>query len=92
MEIWKQNGGGRTSADILKAQMSLYKNREPPFDDSFIASVDTINNWWVSCDLKRNEDHIRTLALKIHAITPHNAACERVFSVLNWYFGKRRNK
>ncbi|POG78549.1 hypothetical protein GLOIN_2v1766437 [Rhizophagus irregularis DAOM 181602=DAOM 197198] len=30
--------------------------------------------------------------LKLHSITPHNASTERVFSVLNWYLCKRRNK
>ncbi len=72
--------------------MSLYKNYEPPFNDKFIESMDNIRNWWNSCELKRNEEHIRTLALRLTAITPHNAACERVFSILNWYIGKRRTK
>ncbi|PKY60276.1 hypothetical protein RhiirA4_431097 [Rhizophagus irregularis] len=92
LEIWKQTGGGETSAKILKSQMSLYKNREPPFDDDFVESVDTIKNWWSSCELKKNEKHIALLALKLHSITPHNASTERVFLVLNWYLCKRRNK
>ncbi|CAG8633135.1 19879_t:CDS:2 [Cetraspora pellucida] len=41
-------------------------------------------------NLKRNEDHIKKLALKIHSISPHNAACEHIFSILEWYFGKRQ--
>ncbi|UZO14852.1 uncharacterized protein OCT59_006296 [Rhizophagus irregularis] len=53
LEIWKQTGGGETSAKILKSQMSLYKNREPPFDDDFVESVDTVKNWWSSCELKK---------------------------------------
>ncbi|CAG8495617.1 1787_t:CDS:2 [Racocetra fulgida] len=57
LEIWKQLGGGRTSADLLKTQMNLYRNQEHPFDDKFIATADTITNWWMSIDLKRNEDH-----------------------------------
>lgn len=92
MEIWKKIGGGDISAKVLKAQMSLYKNLEPPFDDEFVESVDNINNWWSNCELKKNERHIADLALKLHAITPHNASCERVFSVLNWYLSKRRTK
>ncbi|RIB20685.1 hypothetical protein C2G38_2035034 [Gigaspora rosea] len=43
-------------------------------------------------DLKKNEDHIKNLALKLHSISPHNAACERTFSILGWYFGKRRTR
>jgi hypothetical protein len=52
--IWKQTGGGETSAKVLKSQMNLYKNCEPPF----IESVDTVKNWWSSCELKKNEKHI----------------------------------
>lgn len=92
MEIWKKIGGGNISAKTLKAQMSLYKSWQSPFDDEFIESVDNINNWWSNCELKKNEKHIVDLALKLHAITPHNASCERVFSILNWYLCKRRNK
>nr|CAG8481265.1 11046_t:CDS:2 [Entrophospora candida] len=33
-----------------------------------------------------------TLALKLHSIVPHNGTCERVFSVLGWYSGKRRKR
>ncbi|CAG8679679.1 9313_t:CDS:2, partial [Ambispora gerdemannii] len=91
LEIWKQIGGGRTSADFLKVQMSLYKNQESPFDDMFNSSINTIYNWWLSVDLKKNEDHIKTLVIRIHTIVPHNATCEQVFSVLSWYLEKRRN-
>ena len=72
--------------------MSLYKNWEPPFGDDFIETVDNINNWWLNCDLKKNEKHIADLALKLHAITPHNTSYEQVFSVLNWYLCKKQTK
>ncbi|PKC05754.1 hypothetical protein RhiirA5_360991, partial [Rhizophagus irregularis] len=38
------------------------------------------------------ENHIQKLALKILSITPHNAGCERVFSILGWFTNKRRTK
>ncbi|EXX64792.1 hypothetical protein GLOIN_2v1551595 [Rhizophagus irregularis DAOM 181602=DAOM 197198] len=38
------------------------------------------------------ENHIQKLALKILSITPHNAGCERVFSILEWFTNKRRTK
>ncbi|CAG8773438.1 20838_t:CDS:2, partial [Dentiscutata erythropus] len=55
---------------------------------------------WTSCKLLRtqmnltqkNEDHIKTLAIRIHSISPHNAAYERTFSILGWYLGKRRTR
>ena len=49
-------------------------------------------NWWTSLELKKEEDPIRKLALKLHAIILHNANCERVFSILGWFVGKRRTK
>ena len=72
--------------------MSLYKNGEPPFQERFVESIDNVQNWWNSCELRRNEDFIRVLALKLAAITPHNGACEHIFSILSWYTGKHRTK
>ncbi|CAG8815306.1 14344_t:CDS:2, partial [Dentiscutata erythropus] len=84
--------GEDISAGILKSQMNLYKNHRSLFDDEFIPSTDTVTDWWMSIDLKKNEDHIKTLALKVHSVSLHNAACERLFSILNWYLGKRRTR
>ncbi|CAG8499351.1 1584_t:CDS:2, partial [Scutellospora calospora] len=80
----KKLGGSQTSADLLKTQMNLYKNQEPPFDDKFIASANTITNWWMSIEIKRHEDHIKNLALKIHSILPYNATFENAKSELNY--------
>ncbi|PKY33649.1 hypothetical protein RhiirB3_452720 [Rhizophagus irregularis] len=38
------------------------------------------------------ENFIQQLALKIFSITPHNAGCERIFSVMGWYMNKRRTR
>ncbi|RIB17535.1 hypothetical protein C2G38_2037662 [Gigaspora rosea] len=46
----------------------------------------------ISVELKKSKDHIKTLALKVHSVSPHNTACERLFSILNWYLGKRRTR
>ncbi|CAG8610956.1 10440_t:CDS:2 [Scutellospora calospora] len=45
LEIWKKLGSGRISADLLKTQMSLYKNQESPYDDEFIISANIVTNW-----------------------------------------------
>ena len=83
-------GGGRTSSDLLLTQLALYRSEEDPFDCNYIEGTSTPINWWLSVELRKREDHIRKLALRIHAIMPHNANCERVFSILGWYLGKRR--
>ncbi|CAG8692766.1 3209_t:CDS:2, partial [Funneliformis mosseae] len=74
INLWKNQGGGRLSADILLTQFG----------------INTPTNWWTSIELKKGEDHIRKLALQMHAIIPHNATCERVFSILEWYLSKRQ--
>ena len=32
------------------------------------------------------------LAIKLFSITPHAASCERIWSSLDWFYGKRRTK
>jgi len=39
-------------------------------------------------ELEKGRNPIRKLALKMHAIMPHNADCERIFSILGWFLGK----
>ncbi|CAG8664331.1 9144_t:CDS:2 [Dentiscutata erythropus] len=92
MEIWKKIGGGDISAGILKFQLNLYKNHRSPFEDEFIPSTDMVTDWWMSVELKRNEDHIKTLALKVHSILPHNAAFENAKSELNYVDQKLRQE
>ncbi|CAB4488777.1 unnamed protein product [Rhizophagus irregularis] len=93
INIWKdQFGGGKDSSNLLLTQLNLYRDREDPFDDSYTEGISNPINWWTSVELKKGEDPIRKLALKMHGIMPHNADCERVFSILGWYLSKRRTK
>jgi len=39
-----------------------------------------------------DKNFIRDLALKILSIRPHNAGCERIFSVLGWMMSKRKTR
>ena len=92
LSIWKNLGGGRNSSDLLLTQFGLYRNKNEPFDNPYIENLSTPMNWWSSVELKNGEDHIRVLALKLHAIMLHNVTCERVFLILNWYLRKRHTK
>ncbi|POG79805.1 hypothetical protein GLOIN_2v1745891, partial [Rhizophagus irregularis DAOM 181602=DAOM 197198] len=38
------------------------------------------------------KNYIQDLAFKIFSIRPHNAGCERIFSVLGWMMNKRRTR
>ena len=93
INIWKNKcGGGKDSSSLLLTQLGIYKGRDDPYDDPYIEGTHTPTSWWSSIELKKGEDHIKKLALKMHAIMPHNANCERVFSILGWFLGKRRTK
>ncbi|GES85108.1 zinc finger BED domain-containing protein 1-like [Rhizophagus clarus] len=67
--------------DIFKNTiLGLYKSRDEPFNDPYVEGTSTPINWWSSLELKKGEDPIKKLVLKMHEIMPHNADCERVFS------------
>ena len=42
----------------------------------------------MSCD--DQPSYLKQLALKMFAIIPYSASCERMFSALVWYYGKKR--
>jgi hypothetical protein len=93
VNIWKnQCGGGVESSNRLLTQLGLYRNEDDPFDDPYVEGISTPINWWTSVELKKGEDPIKKLALRMHGIMPHNADCERVFSILGWFLSKRRTK
>ena len=77
----------------LMSQLAAYKKRDPPYDLQF-----EFNNspmvWWYCIDdsLPKGQNHIAQLATKLFSITPHAASCERIWSSLGWFYGKRRTK
>ena len=36
--------------------------------------------------------YLQTIALKLFSIVPHSANCERIFSVLRWFYGQRQTR
>jgi hypothetical protein len=83
-------GNGEKSASELVAQMSNYALKEKPYDFEFVQNIHTVKSWWHMCRQKKN--HIQKLALLMASIIPHNADCERYFSILGWYVDKRRTR
>jgi hypothetical protein len=90
MKIWTDFGGGVNSCKILMAQIRKYSENHPPYDMEYIDNHDTPEIWWSTC--RQPDNFIQRLALKLFAVVPHQAACERVFSVLDWMIGKRRTR
>jgi hypothetical protein len=93
LKVWTKMGGGETSSATLIGQIRKYYQGQKPFDLPFCSGTDNVFIWWQLCNPVRKEDnHIQKLALNILSITPHNVACERVFSILGWFANKRRTK
>ncbi|GBC40686.2 ribonuclease H-like domain-containing protein [Rhizophagus irregularis DAOM 181602=DAOM 197198] len=90
MKIWSKFGSNKRSCKILLSQLRSYGDNEPPYDMEYTDEYDTPELWWSTC--RQPNNYIQKLALKLFAITPHQAACERAFSVLNWMIGKRRTR
>lgn len=85
-QIWKDMGHNQNSCEKLIAQMRKYKIRRAPFNQSY-SNADNPIIWWVTI---QNSDELQALALRLFAVTPHSASCERSFSVLGWFYGQRR--
>jgi hypothetical protein len=93
MKIWSKFGNNSTSCKILLSQLRQYSENKPPYDMGYIDEYDFLDTpelWWTTC--RQPNNYIQQLALKLFAITPHQTACERVFSVLNWMIGNRRTR
>jgi len=90
MKIWTKFGSNENGCKILLSQLRSYSEYNPPYDMEYTDGYDTPELWWSTCRQPKN--YIQKLALKLLAITPHQAACERAFSILNWMTGKRRTR
>ena len=87
-EIWKSIDSSEKSEEILLSQMRKYKLRMPPYDSNYVFLNETPKIWWLSID--DPYENLQKLALIMYDITPHSAACERVFSTLGWIYNKKR--
>jgi hypothetical protein len=92
MKIWVNMGGGEYSSADLISQIRSFYLRKSEYDYPF-SNKDDVLTWWHLCNpIREEENYIQKLAIKILSITPHNAGCERVFSVLGWFANERRTK
>jgi hypothetical protein len=92
-KLWVNMGEGELSSADLISQIQSFYSREEEYEVPFSISKSDVLTWWRLCNpFCSNENYIQKLALKILAITPHNAGCERVFSVLRWFANQRRTR
>jgi len=84
-------GKTKKERSTLMSQLYSYRKRLSPFDIPFINN-DLPQVWWSTIEdfFDKDDDYICQLAMKLFAITSHAAGCERIWSKLGWYYGKRR--
>ncbi|PKK55457.1 hypothetical protein RhiirC2_802328, partial [Rhizophagus irregularis] len=89
-ELWKEWGHKRNSVTELYSQIGKYRLGKKPYNRPYSSKYNTPLNWWLLINDGKNQ--LSRLAIKLFSITPHSASCERIFSSLGWFFGKRRQR
>ncbi len=87
-KYWANLGHTDQACTELISQLRRYKCKEEPFDFIYNETMDTPIRWWNTCE--DEHEHLQNLALKMFAITPSQASCERNFSTLKWLYGFQR--
>jgi hypothetical protein len=88
-KLWQSWGHKKKSCKILISQMRDYKLQKSPYNTEF-SELESPVNWWMTIFDGGNQ--LSRLAIKLFGIPPHSASCERQFSTLGWFFGKRRQR
>ena len=88
MQTWKNFGGNTNNCRILLNQLRKYSENLSPYDMEYIDNHDIPETWQLTC--RQANNYIQQLALKLFAIVPYQAVCERVFLILNWMIRKKR--
>ena len=83
-------GKDKNSWEILVTQLREYRAGKAPYNAPYLSGYDNPITWWSSCE--SNRPYIQTLALKLFAIIPQSTGCERNFSNLGFFYGKRCQK
>ena len=83
-------GGNEQSILVLISQLRKYWLKKSPYDLPYDNIRDTPEIWWMTCPEKPT--YLQRIALKLLNIVPHSANCERIFSVLRWFYGQRRTR
>ena len=69
-------------------QMANFKCNESYYSTKYSDSFNKPKIWWTMVD--DPVDYLKSLAIKLFSITPHSVACEKAFSILGFFYGKKR--
>src|ERR1044071_2231317 len=72
----------------MVGQMANFKCEEGCFSTKYSLSYAKPWIWWQMVD--DSNGYLKSLAIKLFSITPHNVTCERTFSVLGFLYRRRR--
>uniref|UniRef100_U9U7C7 HAT C-terminal dimerisation domain-containing protein n=1 Tax=Rhizophagus irregularis (strain DAOM 181602 / DAOM 197198 / MUCL 43194) TaxID=747089 RepID=U9U7C7_RHIID len=85
-------GHNQDSCAKLLTQLRKYMKNKAPFNQNYNYKSDTPTIWWETAQNSKEEWELQALALRLFAVSPHSASCERSFSVLGWFYSQRRTK
>lgn len=85
-------GHNQNSCAKLLTQLRKYMKKKTPFNQNYNYKSDTPTIWWETAQNSKEEWELQALALRLFAVSPHSASCERSFSVLGWFYSQRRTK
>jgi hypothetical protein len=83
-------GHSKISCAELISQLRNYKLNEHPYNIPYFPGNDTPLKWWNTCFSTQLQ--LQNLAIMLFSITPHAANCERIWSSIGWFYGKRRTR
>jgi hypothetical protein len=89
-KIWKSFGYKWHECNELISQIRNYYLKNPPFNLPYLPEQDTPLKWWSTCFSEKQ--HLQELAIRLFSITPNTASCERIWSTVGWFYGKRRTR
>ncbi|CAG8762553.1 3152_t:CDS:2, partial [Cetraspora pellucida] len=74
----------------LKLSVGCLESRTSNLADCYVYLISLANTIFRLPNQNIKEWELQALALRLFAITPHSASCERSFSVLGWFYNQRR--
>lgn len=88
--FWDMNKKNHSNEKVamMIGQMANFKCLEGCYSTKYSSSYTKPKIWWQMID--DSNIYLKSMALKLFSITPHSVCCERLFSVLSFLYGKRR--
>jgi len=87
--MWQDLHHDELSCIQLLTEIRTWKRKSAPYHLLYNKERENPIIWWLSINVDENNDELQQFALRLFAISPSQAVCERNFSALKWFFGDR---